>query len=173
MRVLVVQLLYHIRSLRRGFNAVHSPAAIKAKCGPVLKKLMDLPYGAWFSEPVDPVKLQIPDYPTIVKRPMDLGTIKRRLDTAQYYRTFHDFQVDVDRVWYNARLYNPVRGTAVVCTLAPRRRQATRPAPDVSRVRRRSLTAYSKTTRCTRRLWTTRSGSGTCSARWRRSSSRR
>ena len=76
------------------------------KCMPVLRHLMDLPYGAWFSEPVDPVRLQIPDYPTIIKRPMDLGTIKRRLDQAQYH-TFHDFQVDVDRVWYNARLYNP------------------------------------------------------------------
>ena len=74
---------------------------------PVLKKLMEAQYGPWFSEPVDPIKLNIPDYPTIVKRPMDLGTIKRRLDSGSHYRTFHDFQVDVDLVWYNARLYNP------------------------------------------------------------------
>jgi hypothetical protein len=32
---------------------------------------------AWiFHEPVDPVKLGIPDYFDIIKNPMDLGTIK-------------------------------------------------------------------------------------------------
>jgi bromodomain-containing protein 3 len=37
---------------------------------------------AWiFLEPVDPVKLNIPDYFDIVKEPMDLGTIKQKLAT--------------------------------------------------------------------------------------------
>lgn len=32
---------------------------------------------AWiFHEPVDPIKLNIPDYKDIVKQPMDLGTVK-------------------------------------------------------------------------------------------------
>jgi hypothetical protein len=32
---------------------------------------------AWiFLEPVDPIKLNIPDYLDIIKKPMDFGTIK-------------------------------------------------------------------------------------------------
>jgi hypothetical protein len=35
---------------------------------------------AWpFLEPVDPIKYGIPDYPTIIKHPMDLGTIKKKM----------------------------------------------------------------------------------------------
>jgi hypothetical protein len=35
---------------------------------------------AWiFHEPVDPIKLGIPDYYDIIKNPMDLGTIKTKL----------------------------------------------------------------------------------------------
>ncbi|TFY79734.1 hypothetical protein EWM64_g4278 [Hericium alpestre] len=37
-----------------------------------------------FAEPVDWVKLQIPDYPRIIKRPMDLSTMRRKLENGQY-----------------------------------------------------------------------------------------
>ncbi len=41
---------------------------------------------AWpFLTPVDTVKLNIPDYFMIIKRPMDLGTIKKRLDNNYYW----------------------------------------------------------------------------------------
>ncbi|XP_014667428.1 PREDICTED: histone acetyltransferase p300-like [Priapulus caudatus] len=58
-----------------------------------------------FRNPVDPIKLNIPDYFDIVKNPMDLSTIKRRLDTGQY----QDPWQYVDDVWLmfdNAWLYN-------------------------------------------------------------------
>ncbi|KAL3317601.1 hypothetical protein Ciccas_003746 [Cichlidogyrus casuarinus] len=38
-----------------------------------------------FLRPVDHVKLMLPDYPKIVKTPMDLGTIKQRLNQKYYY----------------------------------------------------------------------------------------
>jgi len=40
---------------------------------------------AWpFTKPVDAVKLRIPDYYEIIKRPMDLGTVKKKLEHNDY-----------------------------------------------------------------------------------------
>jgi hypothetical protein len=42
---------------------------------------------AWiFHEPVDPKKLNIPDYLDIIKQPMDLGSIKEKLNSNQYLK---------------------------------------------------------------------------------------
>lgn len=61
---------------------------------------------AWiFLDPVDPVKLNIPDYFDIVKEPMDLGTIGQKLNTNQYLRA-HDFIKDVQMMFDNCLLYN-------------------------------------------------------------------
>lgn len=41
---------------------------------------------AWpFHHPVDAVKLGIPDYHDIIERPMDMGTIKKRIENFWYY----------------------------------------------------------------------------------------
>ncbi|XP_077412270.1 CREB binding protein b isoform X2 [Vanacampus margaritifer] len=58
-----------------------------------------------FRQPVDPLLLDIPDYFDIVKNPIDLSTIKRKLDTGQYQEPWQY----VDDVWLmfnNAWLYN-------------------------------------------------------------------
>ncbi len=39
-----------------------------------------------FHEPVDPKKLNIPDYNDIIKQPMDLGTVKTKLNSNQYLK---------------------------------------------------------------------------------------
>jgi len=45
----------------------------------ILDKLMAQP-NAWpFNKPVDPVELKIPDYFDIIRKPMDLGTVKKKL----------------------------------------------------------------------------------------------
>jgi Bromodomain len=42
---------------------------------------------AWiFHEPVDPKRLNIPDYFDIIKHPMDFGTVKNKLNTNQYLK---------------------------------------------------------------------------------------
>ncbi|OMH83849.1 SWR1 complex bromodomain subunit bdf1 [Zancudomyces culisetae] len=71
-----------------------------------------------FMEAVDPVALQIPDYPMIIKRPMDFGTIgaklnasggegggEERTDVAPY-SSFEEFVRDVRLVFSNCYLYN-------------------------------------------------------------------
>ena len=55
--------------------------------------------------PVDPVKLNIPDYFDIIKQPMDLGTIKRMLATNEI-KSREEFVDKVRLVFDNAILYN-------------------------------------------------------------------
>ncbi|XP_074598336.1 homeotic protein female sterile-like isoform X3 [Brevipalpus obovatus] len=61
---------------------------------------------AWpFKAPVDAIKLRLPDYHTIIKHPMDLGTIKKRLDNFWYYSAkecIHDFRT----MFRNCYTYN-------------------------------------------------------------------
>jgi len=61
---------------------------------------------AWpFLEPVDPIKLGIPDYLNIIKHPMDLQTIEHRLGKHNY-KSPDDVRSDVDLMISNALLYN-------------------------------------------------------------------
>jgi len=60
---------------------------------------------AWpFKDPVDP--RDVPDYYDIIKDPMDLKTMSKRLDSEQYYVTLDMFVADVKRMFTNARTYN-------------------------------------------------------------------
>ncbi|KAI3456081.1 hypothetical protein Pfo_012744 [Paulownia fortunei] len=79
---------------------------LKLQCGSILKELMNHPVGCIFSEPVDPVKLEIPDYFSIITEPMDLGTIKRKLECNMYFGA-EEFAADVRLTFSNAMLYNP------------------------------------------------------------------
>ena len=54
-------------------------------------------------QPVDPVKLGIPDYFDVVKRPMDLGTIRKRLKSEEI-RSKEQFVELVRLVFDNAIL---------------------------------------------------------------------
>jgi hypothetical protein len=58
-----------------------------------------------FLEPVNVVALDIPDYPLIVKNPMDFGTIKTKIK-EQKYKSIEEFEADMELVFYNCRLYN-------------------------------------------------------------------
>ncbi|KAL4229708.1 hypothetical protein ACF0H5_010096 [Mactra antiquata] len=85
---------------------IFKPDELRQALMPTLEKLYRLdPESLPFRQPVDPVALQIPDYYEIVRKPMDLSTIKRKLDTGQY----KDPWEYVDDVWLmfdNAWVYN-------------------------------------------------------------------
>ncbi|VDK78937.1 unnamed protein product [Litomosoides sigmodontis] len=59
-----------------------------------------------FLEPVDVEGLKLEDYYDIVKNPMDLGTIRRKLDAKQY-ATPEELRADVILVCENCYKYNP------------------------------------------------------------------
>ncbi|KAL5665806.1 hypothetical protein ACJX0J_025914, partial [Zea mays] len=92
-------------------STVLSEAAAFKQCEAILKKLMTQKYSHIFNVPVDIVKLQIPDYFDIVKTPMDLGTVKKKLESGSYTSP-SDFAADVRLTFNNAMAYNP-RGHAV------------------------------------------------------------
>ncbi|CAM9904629.1 unnamed protein product, partial [Hapterophycus canaliculatus] len=58
-----------------------------------------------FREPVDWRGLGLHDYPTIIKRPMDLGTVKLRLERGAY-PSAEACAADVRLIWENCRTYN-------------------------------------------------------------------
>jgi bromodomain-containing factor 1 len=67
-----------------------------------LKRIKD---AAAFLEPVDPVKLNIPTYPNIIKNPMDVGTMERKLK-AEEYATVEEYIADMDLIVNNAMTFN-------------------------------------------------------------------
>ncbi|XLT38295.1 hypothetical protein HN873_069587 [Arachis hypogaea] len=75
-------------------------------CSTVLKSLTSHRYSWVFSKPVDPVALNIPDYFTIISEPMDLGTIKSKLE-KNIYSSIEEFATDVRLTFSNAMTYNP------------------------------------------------------------------
>jgi len=78
---------------------------------------MDAEYGWIFKQPVDPVELNLPDYFDVVKKPMDLGTVKKKLDNS-VYREVDEFIGDVRLVFDNAMLYNGKEGREPCCSFA-------------------------------------------------------
>jgi len=57
-----------------------------------------------FLEPVDPAV--VPDYYELVKDPIDMRTIRRRVDGGNTYITMDIFTADVQRMFSNAKFYN-------------------------------------------------------------------
>eukprot|EP00965_Chrysotila_dentata_P253877 6211483-Pleurochrysis_carterae.AAC.2 len=76
-----------------------------AHCKAILKELKKKHEAEAFLTPVDWKALGIPDYPTIIKRPMDLGTVMQQLDAGNY-TSVRKVADDVDLVWTNAMTYN-------------------------------------------------------------------
>ncbi|XP_044479248.1 transcription factor GTE3, chloroplastic-like [Mangifera indica] len=75
-------------------------------CSNLLEKLMKHKFGWVFNKPVDVKGLGLHDYYTIVKHPMDLGTVKVRL-SKKLYKSPKEFAEDVRLTFNNAILYNP------------------------------------------------------------------
>uniref|UniRef100_A0A6M2EYR8 Bromo domain-containing protein n=1 Tax=Populus davidiana TaxID=266767 RepID=A0A6M2EYR8_9ROSI len=83
-----------------------STAMLMKQCEALLNRLMTHQFGWIFKTPVDVVKLNIPDYFTIIKHPMDLGTVKSKIVSGEYLSPL-GFAADVRLTFSNAMKYNP------------------------------------------------------------------
>lgn len=90
------------------------PGAIRAKpsseiiaCKTIVRHLFSKRYKhlAWiFYDPIEPEVLGLSDYNQIVKEPMDLTTVKYRLN-SNFYLNAVDFALDIRLIFYNTYLY--------------------------------------------------------------------
>lgn len=100
----VEQIESHIESLNNGLQL--PPAKLKSKCLEVLRLLQSHQHAWVFNTPVDPVELGLPDYFEVIKKPMDLGTIRKKLENGVYQK-IEEFESHVLLTFENAMLYNP------------------------------------------------------------------
>eukprot|EP00545_Synedropsis_sp_CCMP1620_P005970 CAMPEP_0119006644 /NCGR_PEP_ID=MMETSP1176-20130426/2438_1 /TAXON_ID=265551 /ORGANISM="Synedropsis recta cf, Strain CCMP1620" /LENGTH=233 /DNA_ID=CAMNT_0006958595 /DNA_START=44 /DNA_END=745 /DNA_ORIENTATION=- len=71
----------------------------------LVNSLMTKPDAGPFREPVDWRELELFDYPKLIKKMMDLGTVKRKLERKQY-ATAHECAQDIRLIWQNCLTYN-------------------------------------------------------------------
>ncbi|CAL9767824.1 unnamed protein product, partial [Musa acuminata subsp. burmannicoides] len=83
-----------------------SNLVLMKECEVLLSRLMTHHYAWVFNEPVDVEKLNIPDYCTVIKHPMDFGTISTKL-SSDAYPSPQGFAADVRLTFTNAMTYNP------------------------------------------------------------------
>jgi E1A/CREB-binding protein len=76
------------------------------KCLPIIINLIYHTETGWiFKQPVDPKENCAPDYYDVIRNPMDLGLIRRRLENG-FYQNLYSFESDVYLVFDNCILYN-------------------------------------------------------------------
>lgn len=75
------------------------------RCGKLLDKLLEHEDGWVFAEPVDARALRLVDYYLRISDPMDLGTVRRRLERRRYADPWA-FAADVRLTFNNAMSYN-------------------------------------------------------------------
>ncbi|XP_039668278.1 bromodomain testis-specific protein isoform X4 [Perca fluviatilis] len=71
----------------------------------VIKALWGHNFSWPFRQPVDAVALRLPDYYTIITKPMDLSTIKKRLQNKYYWQALECIQ-DFNAMFTNCYVYN-------------------------------------------------------------------
>ncbi|XP_017690532.1 PREDICTED: bromodomain testis-specific protein isoform X4 [Lepidothrix coronata] len=71
----------------------------------VMKAMWRHNYSWPFHQPVDAAALNLPDYYSIIKKPMDLGTIKKRLE-HNYYTKAAECIEDFKTMFLNCYMYN-------------------------------------------------------------------
>lgn len=91
---------------------IQRPSSNMLRCLDILKDLSKQPQAMWFNEPVDYIKLNIPDYPTIIKEPMDFRTIRLNLE-RNAYKSPEEFAENVRLTFRNAITYNSLRDNPV------------------------------------------------------------
>lgn len=72
----------------------------------VLDELMNHQFAWPFLEPVNPKETGAIDYYDVIKNPIDLGTIKKKLEAGWFYVTKELFRSDLKRMVENCKTYN-------------------------------------------------------------------
>lgn len=93
----------HLESLDKKIRMTNR--TVTHKCLPIAQQLIEDKFGWVFHDAVDPVALGLPDYFDVVKIPMHLELVRKKLENA-IYPSMDLFARDVRLVFENAILYN-------------------------------------------------------------------
>ena len=77
-------------------------------CNEIIKEMFSKKHSAYawpFYKPVDTEQLDLHDYKQVIKKPMDLGTVKTKMDNREYM-TAAEFERDVMLIFANCYQYN-------------------------------------------------------------------
>ncbi|KAH0790665.1 Bromodomain containing protein [Histomonas meleagridis] len=74
---------------------------VRNSCIEIMEKLMSLPCGQAFLEPTDD---KVPNYHNIIKHPIDLRTIAKRMQNNEY-TSISQWDKDMNLIWNNAEKY--------------------------------------------------------------------
>ena len=77
----------------------------QTKCLQIIDKLISWPICSPFVDLVDPERDGAPDYLEIIKNPMALREVQRKLNEGAY-SNLDAFKADVNLIWENAKTYN-------------------------------------------------------------------
>ncbi len=94
--------------MAEGINFISSTLMGKQqhkKTSQLVQSLFDSSDSLDFRTPVDWKGFGLMDYPMIIKKPMDLSTVKRNLNNNGY-ETVEDCLRDIDLIWQNCKTYN-------------------------------------------------------------------
>jgi len=82
--------------------------AMKA-CNEIIKEMFSKKHSAYawpFYKPVDTEQLDLHDYKQVIKKPMDLGTVRTKMEGREY-RVPTEFALDMRLIFTNCYKYNP------------------------------------------------------------------
>merc|ERR1719210_1675475 len=82
--------------------------AMKA-CNEIIKEMFSKKHSAYawpFYKPVDTEQLDLHDYKQVIKKPMDLGTVRTKMKSRQY-NSPAEFAIDMRLIFTNCYKYNP------------------------------------------------------------------
>ena len=78
----------------------------------LLKPILDHELATPFLQPIDAIRMNMPDYYKIIKHPMDFGTIQKRLENKYYWSATECIE-DFNTVFNNCYTYNNKPGDVV------------------------------------------------------------
>ncbi|KAJ1968606.1 hypothetical protein IWQ62_001146 [Dispira parvispora] len=87
-------------------NISMATPGVADQCYKILKKLQNQRTAVPFLRPVDPIRDGAPTYFDVVKHPMDLETVGKKLEAHQY-PTVEAFVADIQLIFDNCFLFNP------------------------------------------------------------------
>ena len=100
----------------QGKEADRQKAALKSELLAMVRKIEEQQFAWPFREPVDTTA--VPDYLDVIKEPIDLSTIDKRIRQENYYRSKQMLFADLMLMVNNCKLYNDEASTYVQCAVS-------------------------------------------------------